>query len=130
MKYFEVDFRITCPEESMMQDARDLLAAMAGEAGFETFEETATGLKGYVQQSLFDNTLLDETLKEFPFEDVTISYEVNEADNQDWNATWEAEGFEPIVVEDGRLVVHDGRHLPLRLTRSWPSAQATTRPHE
>ena len=112
MKYFEVDFRITCPEESMMQDARDLLAAMAGEAGFETFEETATGLKGYVQQSLFDNTLLDETLKEFPFEDVTISYEVNEADNQDWNATWEAEGFEPIVVEDGRLVVHDGRHLP------------------
>ena len=112
MKYFEVDFRITCPEESMMQDAHDLLAAMAGEAGFETFEETATGLKGYVQQSLFDNTLLDETLKEFPFEDVTISYEVNEADNQDWNATWEAEGFEPIVVEDGRLVVHDGRHLP------------------
>lgn len=112
MKYFEVDFRITCAEECMMQDARDLLAAMAGDAGFETFEETATGLKGYVQQSLFERSLLDETLREFPFEDVTISYEVSEADNQDWNATWEAEGFEPIVVGDGKIVVHDGRHLP------------------
>ena len=41
MKYFEVNFTIS-PYSS---DAGDVLAAMAGEAGFETFEETETGMK-------------------------------------------------------------------------------------
>ena len=44
MKYFEVEFTIS----PYSADASDVLAAMAGEAGFETFEETETGLKGYV----------------------------------------------------------------------------------
>lgn len=96
----------------MMQDVRDVLAAVAGDTGFETFEETVGGLNGYVQQTLFDKTALDEALTAFPFEDVNITYEVVEAEDQDWNAEWEAEGFEPIVVADGQLVVHDGRHLP------------------
>lgn len=96
----------------MMQDACDVLAAMAGDAGFETFEETTTGLKGYVQQSMFEQSMLDEALRDFPFDDVSISYEIREADDQDWNAEWEAEGFEPIVVGNGQIVVHDGRHLP------------------
>ena len=95
-----------------MQDVRDVLAAVAGDAGFETFEETDEGLNGYVQQALFDQTALDEALEAFPFEEASITYEVAEAEDQDWNAEWEAEGFEPIVVADGQLVVHDGRHLP------------------
>lgn len=95
-----------------MQDVRDVLAAVAGDAGFETFEETDEGLNGYVQQALFDQTALDEALEAFPFEEASITYEVAEAEDQDWNAEWEAEGFEPIVVADGQLVVHDGHHLP------------------
>lgn len=108
MKYFEIEFTV----KPTTQDACDLLAAMAGDAGFETFEETETGMKGYVQQALFDQVLLDETLSDFPMQDVSISYDVQEADDQDWNAEWEAEGFEPIVVGDNDIVVHDGRHLP------------------
>ena len=41
MKYYEVNFTIEAPAE-LMQDARDILSALAGEAGFETFEEKAT----------------------------------------------------------------------------------------
>lgn len=95
-----------------MQDARDILAAMAGDAGFETFEETEEGLKGFVQQALFESEVLEAVLEEFPFEGVSISYEIQEAEDQDWNAAWEAEGFEPIIIGDGQMVVHDGRHLP------------------
>lgn len=102
----------------MMQDVRDVLAAVAGDAGFETFEETDEGLNGYVQQALFDQTALDEALEAFPFEEASITYEVAEAEDQDWNAEWEAEGFEPIVVADGQLVVHDGRHLPATSNQS------------
>ena len=113
MKYFEVKFSIKCPDEGLLQDARDVLAAIAGDAGFETFEETDKGLNGYVQQTLFNQATLDEQLSDFPFDDVTITYEVEEADDQDWNAEWESEGFEPIVVGDNEIIVHDGRHLPL-----------------
>ena len=112
MKYFELNFRISVPEECMMQDARDLLAAMASEAGLETFEETDKGLLGYVQQPLFEQAVLDNVLSDFPIEGTRITYQVSEADYQDWNAEWEAEGFEPIEAAGGRIVVHDGRHLP------------------
>ena len=105
MKYYEVEFTIS----PVSQDARDLVAALAGEAAFETFEETKNGLKGYVQQALYDDETLRQLLAALPLPGVTVDYEVSEAEDRDWNEQWEQEGFEPIVV--GRLVIHDGRHL-------------------
>ena len=107
MRYFEVEFTIS----PYSVDASDILAAMAGEAGFETFEETETGLKGYVQQSVFDVAVLQTALEDFPFEGTNISYEIREAEDRDWNEQWEQEGFEPIIISDN-LMIHDGRHLP------------------
>lgn len=107
MRYFEVEFTIS----PYSVDASDILAAMAGEAGFETFEETETGLKGYVQQSGFDVAVLQTALEDFPFEGTNISYEIREAEDRDWNEQWEQEGFEPIIISDN-LMIHDGRHLP------------------
>ena len=114
MKYYEVDFTM----QPCTQDAQDILSALAGEAGFETFEETATGLKGYVQQALFDEDTLQQVLEGFPFENVTLSYSIQEAEDKDWNEQWEQEGFEPISINlppskgKGNLIIHDGRHLP------------------
>ena len=114
MKYYEVDFIMT----PCTQDAQDILSALAGEAGFETFEETATGLKAYVQQALFDEDALHFALEGFPFENVTITYSIQEAEDKDWNEQWEQEGFEPISLPlppskgRGNLTIHDGRHLP------------------
>lgn len=115
MKYFEVDFTLT----PCTQVAQDLLSALAGEVGFETFEETEKGLTGYVQQSLFDESALRQVLNSFPLEGTRIKYNVREAEDRDWNEQWEQEGFEPIEVkcktDDGKgkmLVIHDGRHLP------------------
>ena len=122
MKYFEVEFTIL----PFSTDAADLLAAIAGEAGFETFEETSTGLKGYIQQDQLDVSTLQTSLNDFPFEGISISYDIRPAEDRDWNEQWEQEGFEPIVVEGGMrnveggmwneecpvIVIHDGRHLP------------------
>ena len=113
MKYFEVAFTLS----PYSADACDVLAALAGEVGFETFMETETGLTGYVQQALFDEPALQEALEDFPFEGVSISYDVHEAEDKNWNEQWEQEGFEPIEVrckmDDGRcVIIHDGRHLP------------------
>ena len=122
MKYFEVEFTIL----PFSTDAADLLAAIAGEAGFETFEETSTGLMGYIQQDLLDVGILQASLSDFPFEGTSISYDIRPAEDRDWNEQWEQEGFEPIVVEGDSwseecgvwseecptIVIHDGRHLP------------------
>ena len=135
MKYFEVEFTIS----PYSVDASDLLAALVGEVGFESFEESPTGLLGYVQQSLFSEEALQESLADFPFEGVSIRYDIREAEDRDWNEAWENEGFEPIVisrtlsrreesfsrsVECGvwsentleGIVIHDGRHLPADVT--------------
>ena len=137
MKYFEVTFKFNgqwTMDNGQLNDARDIVAALAGEAGFESFVETETGLTGYVQQALFDEQALQESLKDFPFEGVSISYDVQEAEDKDWNEQWEQEGFEPIVVRGERserlrvgelcsgmvrgkrnvqaLIIHDGRHIP------------------
>ena len=88
------------------QDAQDILSALAGEAGFETFEETATGLKGYVQQALFDEDTLQQVLEGFPFENVTLSYSIQEAEDKDWNEQWEQEGFEPITNSGNRRALN------------------------
>lgn len=118
MKYFEADFTIL----PYSPDAIDLLADIAGEAGFESFEVTPSGLKGYVQQQLFDRTTLDMGIADFPIDNVDITYDVNEAEDRDWNEQWEQEGFDPIIVNSEQgivnsdnqpcVVIHDGRHFP------------------
>ena len=119
MRYFEVEFTLS----PYSADASDVLSAMAGEAGFESFEETANGLLGYVQQSLFSEAALQEILSDFPFDGVQIRYNIREAEDRDWNEQWEQEGFEPIVVSGEwrevsgernvqAVIIHDGRHLP------------------
>ena len=117
MKYFEVAFTLS----PYSTDACDVLAALAGEVGFETFMETEDGLTGYVQQALFNEQTLKETIEDFPFDGISISYDVQEAEDKDWNEQWEQEGFEPIEVrrkmEDGRgIIIHDGRHLPVNIS--------------
>ena len=117
MKYFEVAFTLS----PYSTDACDVLAVLAGEVGFETFMETEDGLTGYVQQALFNEQTLKETIEDFPFDGISINYNVREAEDKDWNEQWEQEGFEPIEVrrkmEDGRgIIIHDGRHLPVNIS--------------
>lgn len=108
MKYFEVDFQLS----PLSQDACDILAALTADAGFESFEETQHGIRGYVQQPLLDRQALEDIVNNFPIMETNIIYTINKAEDKDWNEQWEQEGFEPIIVGNNRLAIHDGRHLP------------------
>ena len=113
MRYLSATFRLSGEQllPEMKETALDLVAGLCGDAGFESFETAGDTLVGYVQDDLLDRALLDELLAAFPMPGVTVDYELQEAEYKDWNAAWEAEGFEPIVVGD-RCVIHDLRHLP------------------
>lgn len=104
MKYYEAIFTITPDSEP----ARDIVSALAGEAGFESFDNEADGLKGYVQVDLFDKEKLNTSLNDFPIEGVHVDYKISEVNDEDWNATWEQEGFEPIKIAD-KCVIYDAK---------------------
>lgn len=102
MKYFELDFKIT----PFSTDAADLLMTLVGEAGLESFVETEDGFKGYAQERLFHQEVLDEMVEAFPFIDHQVSYTIVEAEDKNWNEQWEKEGFKPVVIADRVLVTN------------------------
>lgn len=105
MKYLLTTFTLTPYSE----DACDVLSAQLADIGYETFLPTAQGIEGYVQKAAYDEAELMNTIRDFMFPGITISFHTEEAPDEDWNQTWEAEGFEPVVLDD-LISVHDTQH--------------------
>ena len=105
MKYFEV----TCKIRPFSETAADILSANLAEIGFESFSVGEDGLTAYIQQSVWDEDKMRETIRNFFLPEVEISYSKAEAPDEDWNQVWEEEGFQPVVVSN-EIVVHDVKH--------------------
>ena len=105
MKYFEVNFIAQPCNETIT----DVLAALTAEIGFESFVPEEKGMQAYIQQSLFDEEALKEVIRNFPMEDVSLSYTITEPEDKDWNEEWEKNFFQPIVIGD-RCVIHSTFH--------------------
>ena len=108
MKYLVAEFKIEC-QDGIIQIARDLITDALGEAGFETFEDTEDGIKGYVQESLFDENAMNDVISNFMLPDVSISANIQEAEYKNWNEEWEEAGFERININDS-ITIYDARH--------------------
>ncbi len=116
MKYLVANFKIETTAD-LLQVCRELLADSAASVGFESFEDTEVGIDGYVQKELFDKEALDLCLADFPIEGATITYEVSDMEDKDWNQEWEEQGFEPICVDD-QVLIYDAKHPDLHPTTS------------
>ena len=90
------------------ETATDILSAMLGEIGFESFIIEDEKLLAYVNEKLYDENLLKETLSSYPFEE-EIKYTVKEIEQKNWNEEWEKNYFQPIVMSD-QLVIHSTFH--------------------
>ena len=58
MKYLEVTFTTHPCNETV----NDVVSALAGEIGFESFVECEAGVQAYIQQTLFDEEALKEMI--------------------------------------------------------------------
>ncbi|MBE6280688.1 MAG: 50S ribosomal protein L11 methyltransferase [Bacteroides sp.] len=105
MKYFEVTFTT----EPCNEIVTDVISAMAGEIGFESFVEWEKGVQAYIQQSLFNEEALKGMVADFPLPDTSITYTIQEAEDKDWNEEWEKNFFQPIVIGD-RCCIHSTFH--------------------
>ena len=110
MKYLSTTFNIEVPSEELMQPSRELLADSCGEIGYESFMDSDGGIVGYIQQEHYSETMVKEMVEHFPISGVAITYVTEDIPDQDWNETWEAEGFTPIIV-DGKVTIYDAHHV-------------------
>ena len=89
-------------EVTPLQPASDLLIAELGSLGFESFEETPTGVIAYINTSFWSPDLL-EGLAVYDYDGFSFSYTTKDIPQENWNANWEA-NFSPIHVADHCVV--------------------------
>ena len=105
MKYLEFTFHTTPCTEIV----NDVLSAVLGEAGFESFVEQTDGIAAYIQKDLYNETVLKEALADFPLPDTQVEYAYQEAEDKDCNEEWEKNFFQPIIIGD-RCVIPSTFH--------------------
>lgn len=76
---------------------REPVLAMMAEIGFDTFEDSETGLTGYITETDFDQQALEETLSVFPPENIAI--QIRKIPSQNWNAVWES-NYHTVRIDD------------------------------
>ncbi|MDG1572241.1 50S ribosomal protein L11 methyltransferase [Robiginitalea sp. M366] len=85
-----------------LQPASEIFIAALGELGFESFEETETGLKAYIRKAEFN----PEALEALPYLQSDLweaQYTMEELPQENWNARWESD-YHPIRVGDACVV--------------------------
>ncbi|MRJ11551.1 50S ribosomal protein L11 methyltransferase [Ornithobacterium rhinotracheale] len=92
MNYIEYNFNIVPP-----QPFSEILIALLSQAEFESFEETATGLKAYILKDYDDEEFVKDQVAEL--DTAEIVYERTEIEPVNWNKEWES-NFSPININD------------------------------
>jgi len=93
MNYIEYDFTVSPTEMGA-----EILMAELAEVGFDSFEDTPIGIKAYIPKDSWNEQILEDIyLLSNP--EFTISYQITEIEQVNWNEEWE-KNFSPIVVED------------------------------
>ena len=110
--YTKIKFTVTPNEEV----ATDILAALLAEIGFESFVPDESGMEAYVPHNMFDDTAIAAVVDTFPLEGYGITYESEFIEGEDWNAEWEKNYFQPIVLGED-CVIHSTFHTDVPKAR-------------
>ena len=103
--YTKIEFKVTPNEEV----ATDVLAALLAEVGFESFVPSEEGLEAYVPHSLYNENNITAVVENFPLDGYAITYSSEFIEGEDWNAEWEKNYFQPIVLGED-CVIHSTFH--------------------
>ncbi len=110
--YTQVTLTVTPNDETRT----DILAALLAEIDYESFVPSENGLIAYVPQTKYNTEALDTLIAQYPLPDTSITYAIEDIEGQDWNAEWEKNYFQPIVI-DGECVIHSTFHTDVPSAR-------------
>ena len=105
MKYLEYRFF----SEPNIQLVKDILPTVLGSVGFDSFVDDGESLLAYIQVKLANQSLIDQTISDFPLDGIAITYTYKEAEDKNWNEEWEKNFFQPLVI-DNKCVIHSTFH--------------------
>ncbi|MFO8067271.1 MAG: 50S ribosomal protein L11 methyltransferase [Bacteroidales bacterium] len=94
MDYVEVTFNLF-----PRQPWADILIAQLADIGFDSFEETDSGFKAYIEGSGFDENELKDVIPEILKKEGKYTYKVKTINDENWNQVWES-NFEPVLIDD------------------------------
>ena len=92
MDYSEIKLTIT-----PVVPFAEIIMAELGDAGYDSFVETDTGLLAYIPKNQYEEAALNDVIASV--EGCKITFELSTIPDQDWNAAWEKE-HQPVMVED------------------------------
>lgn len=110
--YTKVTFNISPVDEI----ASDVLAALLADVGFESFVPCDDGVVAYAPQASYDAEAVASVVRDFPLDGYSITYAAELVEGEDWNAEWEKNYFQPIVVDD-QCVIHSTFHTDIPRVR-------------
>ena len=110
--YTKIAFAVTPNDEV----ATDVLAALLAEVGFESFVPNDNGMEAYVPHSLYDEAAIATVVENFPLEGYAITHSSEFIEGEDWNAEWEKNYFQPIVLGED-CVIHSTFHKDVPAAR-------------
>lgn len=90
------------------EDGTDIMAYLLAEVGFESFVPDTNGLTAYIKAEDFDPIQINNALAQYPYA-AALDISSQLIEGKDWNAEWEKNYFQPIVVGD-RCVIHSTFH--------------------
>lgn len=90
MDYVQYTFTVTPPEPGS-----DILIAMLGDLGFDSFSQNEQGFEAYILSDLEN----EPEVKNLTFEDFTFKYVRTEIPKTNWNEEWE-KNFNPVYVDN------------------------------
>lgn len=105
MSYQEVVFTQTGGAEAY----RDVLIAELADLGFDTFEETRQGFKGYISSALYNEKCILDLLVTYQ-EEAQFRFSQTTIKQENWNTLWES-NFKPISVAN-KVYVRATFHQP------------------
>lgn len=91
--YLVIEFKV-----EPLQPTSDMLLAFLDSLGYDSFEETKTGIKAYIIEDDFNEERL-EGLFLLKDPDYKIDYSVDRLENKNWNEEWET-NYAPISIND------------------------------
>lgn len=77
----------------------DILAALLGEIGFDSFDSSNNILNAYILENLYDEQSVIQVLDSYPFCHL-LNWTKSIVEGKDWNEEWEKNSFKPIIIKD------------------------------
>jgi ribosomal protein L11 methyltransferase len=99
-----IEVKITC-----LPEWTDVLIAILGDQGFDSFMESEEGFSAYIEEDRFEEKSVVSLLATYA-ESTTLHYTIQQVARENWNEEWEKH-YDPIRVED-KILVRANFHAP------------------